>query len=395
MFIFLIIVILFIEVLTFLALREHYTKTSKTKYFILISVISFLSVWLWYYLIRVMVYRGDFDTPANIRNQLTLGGLSAVILFPKFIFCFLHFTGKLFRIKKRGHIRWLTKAALVFSVILSLIVVSGILHGRFNIKTEEVTIGIKGLDPRLDGLKIAQISDLHLSGFYGHVNHLEYAIDKLNIFCPDLIINTGDFVTFGWREFDRCDTVLSKSRSIYGSFAVFGNHDMGVYYPGASNDDRDAIVMKMNELIIASGYRVLNDEHTTINIKGAKVKMIGVRTSGSHPHIIHGDLDKAIEGIDSADFKILLIHDPNQWKEDVVGKTDIDLSFAGHTHGGQFGILTKKFRWSPVKYFYPQWYGLYTEGKQNLYVNRGLGYLGVPCRIGMPPEVALITLKDI
>jgi hypothetical protein len=123
--------------------------------------------------------------------------------------------------------------------------------------------------------------------------------------------------------------------------------------------------------------------------------MIGVRTSGSHPHIIHGDLAKAIKGIDSADFKILLIHDPNQWKEDVVGKTDIDLSFAGHTHGGQFGILTKKFRWSPVKFFYPQWYGLYTEGKQNLYVNRGLGYLGVPCRIWMPPEVALITLKNI
>ncbi len=186
------------------------------------------------------------------------------------------------------------------------------------------------------------------------MKHLEYAMEKLNSFRPDLIINTGDFVTFGWREFDRCDTILSKSRGIYGNFAVFGNHDMGVYYPGASDEDKEAIVMKMNELITASGYRVLNDEHVMVNIKGVKVAMIGVKTSGSHPHIIHGDLNKAIEGIDSADFKILLFHDPNQWDEDVVGKTDIDLSFAGHTHGGQFGILTKKFRWSPVKYFYPQ-----------------------------------------
>lgn len=393
MFVIALIIFLFLEVLTFLALKEHYYKTSKTKFFFLLGIHSLLSAWLWLSLIRVVFYKDFFDNPINVRNQMTLAGLIIGVLLPRILLAFLHFTGKLFRIRRGGHIRWLTEAVIIYSAFIFLVVAYGTIHGRFNIKTEEVTISIKDLDPRLEGLKIAQLSDLHLAGFCGHEKHLEYAIEKLNSFRPDLVINTGDFVTFGWREFSRCDTILSKSGSIYGSFAVFGNHDMGVYYPGASDDDKNAIVMKMNELITASGYRVLNDENVMVNIKGVKVAMIGVKTSGSHPYIIYGDLNKATEGIDSADFKILLIHDPNQWDEEVVGKTDIDLSFAGHTHGGQFGILTKKYKWCPVKYFYPRWYGLFTEGKQNLYVNRGLGYLGVPCRVGMPPEITFITLK--
>ena len=395
MFVTAIFIILLFEVLTFLVLKEHYYKTSKKKFFILIAILSLLSVWLWLSLIRVIVYRGFFDNPVNVRNQMTLAGLMIGVLFPKFVLSFFHFTGKLFSIRKGGHIRWLTETGIVLSAVIFLIVASGTFHGRFNIKTEEVNVSIRELDPRLDGLKIAQISDLHLSGFYGHLKHLSYVMDKVNGFRPDLVINTGDFVTFGWREYDRCDTVLLKSKGIYGNFAVFGNHDMGVYFPGASESDKEAIVMKMNELITNSGYRVLNDEHVMVNIKGVKLVIIGVKTSGSHPNIIHGDLNKAIEGTDSADFKILLIHDPNQWDEDVVEKTDIDLSFAGHTHGGQFGILSQKFRWSPVQYFYPRWYGLFTEGKQILYVNRGLGYLGVPCRIWMPPEITFITLRAI
>jgi hypothetical protein len=121
--------------------------------------------------------------------------------------------------------------------------------------------------------------------------------------------------------------------------------------------------------------------------------MIGIITMGSHRHIEHGDLGKAISGLDSVDLKILLSHDPNQWTMDVEGKTDIDITLSGHTHGMQIGIMTKKFRWSPAKYFYPHWNGLFSEGKQFHYVNRGLGILGIPFRIWMPPEITIITLK--
>ena len=114
---------------------------------------------------------------------------------------------------------------------------------------------------------------------------------------------------------------------------------------------------------------------------------------GRHPDIIHGDLRKALSGLDSVDLKILLSHDPNQWDEDVVSKTDIDITLSGHTHGMQMGIYTKKFKWSPSKYFYPHWGGLFREGNQYQYVNLGLGVLAIPFRIWMPPEITVITLK--
>jgi uncharacterized protein len=150
----------------------------------------------------------------------------------------------------------------------------------------------------------------------------------------------------------------------------------------------------MKELIKSSGYQVLYNGNKTIEINGVKVEFIGVETSGRFPKIIHGDLKKAMEESDTAGFKILLAHDPNQWDSDVVGKTDIKLTFAGHTHGMQMGILTKKLRWSPIKYFYPHWQGLYSENDQFLYVNRGLGVLGIPFRIWMPPEITVMTLKS-
>jgi predicted MPP superfamily phosphohydrolase len=120
--------------------------------------------------------------------------------------------------------------------------------------------------------------------------------------------------------------------------------------------------------------------------------VIGVMTKGSFPEIIHSDLNKAYSGTDSADLKILLAHDPNQWEKDVTGKTDIDITLSGHTHGMQIGILTKRVKWSPARYFYPQWNGLYKTGEQYLIVNRGLGVLAIPFRIGMPPEITVITL---
>jgi predicted MPP superfamily phosphohydrolase len=218
-------------------------------------------------------------------------------------------------------------------------------------------------------------------------------MDKVNSYNPDLIINTGDFVSFGWREFDSNDTILNKAKSRYGNFAVMGNHDFGRYNPDFTEADLDNNVLIMNQYIKRSGYRVLNNEFTKVNIGKAKIALIGVTTMGRHPNIIHGDLGKAITGLDSVDLKILLSHDPNHWEMSVKGKTDINLTFSGHTHGMQMGILTKKFKWSPSKYFYPHWNGLYSTGNQYQYVNRGLGVLAFPFRIWMPPEITIITLK--
>jgi len=386
------ILIIILEFLTLKALWEHYRHTLP-KFYILAAAHILLTIWLFYLLIKVAFYKGNYDNPNNIWIRMNLTGMYCAVVFPRVLISVLHFSGKLFRIRRGGHIRWLTKTGIITSAVIFTVIALSTFFGRFNFKTEEVVIKIEDLDPRLEGLKIAHISDLHLAGFHKHMNRLQDAMDEINNQQPDLIINYGDFISYGWREYGRSDTILVKAESRYGNFAVIGNHDKGTYLPGSTEADRDTIFQKLNELITRSGYKVLNDEHVILNINGADLAIIGVETSGRHPGIIHGNVEKAYEGADSADFRILLIHDPNQWKKDVTGKTDIELSLAGHTHGMQLGIYTKKFRWSPAKYFYPEWNGLYSEGEQYLYVNRGLGVLSIPFRIWMPPEITIIILE--
>ncbi|MCU0472325.1 MAG: metallophosphoesterase [Bacteroidales bacterium] len=387
-------ILILVEVLTFIVLKEHFYFRSKPKFFILLTANMILSFLLWFLLIKITTFKGFYDEPVNIATQMNLTGLMCAVVFPRILLSFLHFSGRLLRFRKGGHSVWLTRAGILLSSGIFVIVALGSFAGRFNFKTEMLTVRIKGLDPKISGLRIVQLSDMHLASFYHHHDLLEDLMDEVKSYNPDLIINTGDFVNFGWREFDRCDTILLKATSRYGNFAVFGNHDMGTYLPNSSDSEKQANTIKMNDLITASGYRMLNDEHIILNIKGFNIAFIGVNTAGRHPDIIHGDLHKAMEGLDSVDFKILLAHDPNQWKQDVTRKTDISLTLSGHTHGLQMGIMTKRFKWSPSHYFYPEWNGLFKEGEQYLYVNRGLGVLAIPFRIWMPPEITILTLSS-
>ena len=167
--------------------------------------------------------------------------------------------------------------------------------GRFNFKTENISVKIKGLKQDLDGLKIVQISDLHLASFYHHQDLLEEVMTKINELNPDILINTGDFITIGWREFSGFDTILNKAKGKYGNYAVMGNHDFGTYNPYFTEADLDNNVLLMNKFIASSGYHVLNDESAMVNIRNSRIAVIGVMTKGSFPEIIHSDLSKAIQ----------------------------------------------------------------------------------------------------
>jgi uncharacterized protein len=387
------IILIATEVLTLKVFRQHFYQRSSLKYAALIIAHIIISLWLWVLFFEISLYKSFYDTPRHIWLMMNFTGMLIGVVLPRVIFIIFHFSGRLIKIRQGGYLKWLTNTGLTIMILFFSIVTVSTFFGRFNFKTEAVTIKIKGLNKSLDGLKIVQLSDLHLSGFYHHRKVLQEVMVNVNSYNPDLILNTGDFVSFGWREFDGNDTILIKAKSRYGNYAIMGNHDFGTYNPDFTEADRENNVLIMNQKIRLSGYKVLNDEFTTLNIGNSKIALIGVITMGRHPNIIHGDLGKAIAGIDSADLKILLSHDPNHWALAVTGKTDIDLTLSGHTHGMQMGIMTKRFRWSPSKYFYPHWNGLYSDGDQFQYVNRGLGVLAFPFRIWMPPEITVITLK--
>ncbi len=255
--------------------------------------------------------------PKNVANQMNLTGMAFSVILPRFLITFFHYTGRLFRIRKGTHLRPLTETGIILAAAVLTIFGTSTFFGRFNFKTEVVEVKIKGLDPRLEGLKIVQLSDMHLASYYHHKKRLEDVVGRVNSLKPDLIINTGDFVSYGWREFDSCDTILAKSQSRYGNIAILGNHDMGTYLPDSSEDEREANVTKIKELIAASGYRLLDNEHVFIDIRGAKLELDGVETAGRFPDMIHTEISRPTEGRDSADLRIILIHDPNQWRTDV------------------------------------------------------------------------------
>ena len=140
------------------------------------------------------------------------------------------------------------------------------------------------------------------------------------------------------------------------------------------------------------GFRLLLNEHSLFTLEGETIAIVGVENWGNSRFRKSGDYEAAISGAENTGFKLLLSHDPTHWDAKILGKTDVDLTFSGHTHGMQFGILTENLHWSPVKYLYPRWQGLYQENKQFLYVNRGFGYIGYPGRIGMPPEITIFEL---
>ncbi|MDT8400337.1 MAG: metallophosphoesterase [Bacteroidales bacterium] len=249
------------------------------------------------------------------------------------------------------------------------------------------------LPAALDGFTVAHISDLHLKSFIGHRDKLVQVFDSINSYEPDIIVNTGDFVTFLWNEMEAFTVLLGSLHARYGVYAIPGNHDTGLYskeYNGGNYDEHLGIIRKMLE---NSHHTFLNDTSIFITVDSLTVSLTGIVTYGMVPDLYYGDTEGAFEGTVNSDFNILLSHDPNHWLREIQYRDDIELTLSGHTHGMQTGILLPGFQLSPASILYPAWNGLYGRDNNYLYVNRGLGTIGIPARIGMSPEITIIKIK--
>jgi predicted MPP superfamily phosphohydrolase len=288
---------------------------------------------------------------------------------------------------------FLSKAALAATAIPFGTMTFGIITGAHDYRVKRVTVNLPNLPKSFDGLTIGHVSDIH-SGSFWNKTAVQGGVDMMLGEKPDVIFFTGDLVNNETSEVKDYIPVFEKLKAPLGVYSVTGNHDYGDY---KTWDSKEAKAKNFQDLIHAHkslGFDLLMNEHKFLQQGSDQIAIIGNENWGGGRFPKYGKLDQAYAGTEEASVKLLLSHDPSHWDMQVrPTHPDIDLMFAGHTHGFQFGVEIGNIKWSPSQYVYKQWAGLYQEGKQYLYVNRGFGYLGYPGRIGMPPELTIIKLK--
>ena len=288
---------------------------------------------------------------------------------------------------------FLKKSALLFSGILFSTLLIGMKWGRYNFKKNYKDILINDWPPALNNYKIIHISDLHL-GSFNSVERLEEAVAMINSENPDLVVFTGDLVNNYYDEAIPYINALKKIKSKDGKLSILGNHDYGDYTNLKRNSNEwQTNFDRLLELEKEIGFDLLLNESRVISKTEGKFNIVGVENWGAGRFAKDGDLDSAMNLVDDRLPTILLSHDPSHWSN-VVLKSNykIDLQLSGHTHGMQFGIEIPGFKWSPSKYRYKEWAGLYESLGKQIYVNRGLGHLGYAGRVGIMPDISVLNI---
>ena len=340
-------------------------------------------------LLGMIIIFGMFEPRPQAMTRLTLY-LIILLCFcvPKAIFALFSL---LFRFIERKTGRGFHGSWIAGGIALYIMgyLIFGATEGKEHFQVKEVGIASPDIPEGFDGYRIVQLSDIHSGSWTGNPEGLQKAVDKINALQPDLIVFTGDLVNNLATELDEFIPVLSRLKAKDGIYSVLGNHDYSLYIHWEDEKDRLANLESLKAKEAAMGWKLLVNDHVKLYHEGDSIALIGVENSGNPPFPDLADLQGAMKGTDSL-FKILLSHDPSHWRREVLPDTDIQLMLAGHTHAMQI----KLFGFSPSKFVYPEYEGLYEENGQKLYVNIGLGYLLFPMRLGAWPEITLLTLKS-
>jgi predicted MPP superfamily phosphohydrolase len=288
---------------------------------------------------------------------------------------------------------WVSELALIVAAIPFVGLVFGLTKGRHHYTIHKETLYFPDLPEAFDGFKLTQLSDIH-AGSFSDAKGVNKGIELVNKQHSDVILFTGDLVNNKATEMDPWISTFARLQAPQGKYSVLGNHDYGDYAQWPSEAIKAANLTALKGVHPKIGFRLLLDEEVKIERDGQSISLIGVENWGKGGFHKYGDLDKALLKVDDSQFKILMSHDPSHWEAKTLNHLKhINLTLAGHTHGAQFGIELFGFKWSPIKYVYKQWAGLYKQNDRYLYVNRGFGFLGLKGRVGIWPEITVITLK--
>ncbi|AUC21876.1 phosphoesterase [Polaribacter sejongensis] len=393
------IVITLVEIYTFQAFKTV-SKSKIVRYsFLLISIAVYIN-----FFITFLTYsRSVGQTP---QFQMAVG-LLLTISIPKLVIIILLFGEDAYRWVLKlfsaissgetkqlvGRRKFISQIALGLAAIPFAAFIYGIIQGKYNYKVLKYQLSFKDLPDAFDGYTITQISDIH-SGSFTNKEKIQYGVDLINQQKSDIMLFTGDIVNNKADEMDNWMDVFDKLEAKDGKYSILGNHDYGDYMDWDNPQDKIDNFQKVKDIHQKIGFDLLLDEHRYLEKDGQKIALLGVENWGKGFNQA-GDLSRASANIKKEDFKILMSHDPSHWEYKV--KEDpfnYQLTLSGHTHGLQMGIeIPGWLKWSPSKYVYKQWAGLYEEAGRFINVNRGFGYHAFPGRVGIWPEITVIELK--
>lgn len=264
---------------------------------------------------------------------------------------------------------------------------------KYKYQVKKLTLAFENLPKAFEGMRIVHISDIH-SGSFQNKAAVNHGIDLILQQKPDLILFTGDLVNDRAEEMHDYMDVFNRLTAPMGVYSSLGNHDYGDYVSWPSPQAKAENLERLKQVHAQLGWRLLMNEHVLFEKGGDQIALLGIENWGAKGRFPkYGKMKEAYPGTEKIPFKMLLSHDPSHWDAEVKTQySDINLMFSGHTHGMQFGLENPYFKWSPVQWMYKQWAGLYEEGNQKLYVNRGYGFIGYPGRVGILPEITVIEL---
>lgn len=295
-----------------------------------------------------------------------------------------------------SRIKFISQLAITFTVIPAVSFLYGMIRGAYKYRVHNVKVDSPNLPEAFNGFKIVQISDMHTGSFMS-TTPIQTAFEIIMKQNADLILFTGDLVNNVASETNGFIEEYQKLKAPHGVYSVLGNHDYGDYVQWESQTAKFENLEAIKKVHADSGWKLLMNEHVALEKNGEKIALLGIENWGGGNYFHkYGKMDLAYKGTEDYKFKILMSHDPSHWDKQVRTEyPDVDLTLSGHTHGMQFGIEIPGFKWSPVQYLYKQWAGLYKQDNQYLYVNRGLGFLGYPGRLGIWPEITVIELNKV
>ena len=277
---------------------------------------------------------------------------------------------------------------LTLAVVSIVMIIYGSFIGRTQFDVKEVTYSSSKLPSSFDGYRIVQLSDIHIGSWQGNASAIQNLVNLVNEQHPDLIVFTGDLVNHRAIELNDFQHILAGLKAKDGVYSILGNHDYGPYFRWKNKQEQDDNLSDLQQRQAAMGWKLLNNSHTILIQGNDSIALIGVENEGEPPFSQYADLPKAMQGTEGM-FQILLSHNPTHWRREVLPESDIDLMLAGHTHAMQL----KLGNYSPSSYIYPEWSGMYLEGTRGLYVNVGIGYVGLPFRFGEWPEITVLTQR--